>query len=195
MEKRIAMKVLKVARVIAVLAVGPATAQDNALGRTIEIPAHQALFAVIDGGADLAPFATDGCSGGLSESWALVADWFPEFAEAHDQKPPWEACCVTHDHAYHNVGGADSPEDSFAARLAADETLRACVRATGQDRQDEIIDLYDVSAGQVAAAYDAIAGSMYLAVRFGGGPCSGLPWRWGYGYPQCSVFTTPTKTD
>ena len=33
--------------------------------------------------------------------------------------------------------------------------------------------------------YAAIAELMYRAVRIGGIPCSGLPWRWGYGWPEC----------
>ena len=27
---------------------------------------------------------------------------------------------------------------------------------------------------------------MYRAVRLGGAPCTGLPWRWGHGWPPCS---------
>lgn len=193
------MKALKASIAIGVLAFGSAAAQDssqnNALGKVIELSAHRALFSALEDDPHLAPFTTDGCSGGLSESWTLVADWFPEFAEVHEDIPPWESCCVTHDHAYHNIAGASSPEDSFSERLMADQVLRGCVKATGQERRSEISQLYDVSPAQVDAAYDAIAGAMYLAVRFGGGPCSGLPWRWGYGYSQCSVFTTSIKTE
>ena len=30
------------------------------------------------------------------------------------------------------------------------------------------------------------ADMMYRAVRIGGGPCTGLPWRWGNGWPGCN---------
>ena len=33
--------------------------------------------------------------------------------------------------------------------------------------------------------YEVIGDLMYRAVRIGGIPCSGLPWRWGYGWPEC----------
>jgi hypothetical protein len=71
----------------------------------------------------------------------------------------------------------------------ADAALRACVIETGESRVTDLVQEYDVTPDQVAAAYDGIAQAMYLAVRFGGAPCSGLPWRWGYGYPGCTVLT------
>jgi hypothetical protein len=37
----------------------------------------------------------------------------------------------------------------------------------------------------VGFIYQGIADLMYRAVRLGGIPCSGLPWRWGYGWPAC----------
>ena len=46
-------------------------------------------------------------------------------------------------------------------------------------------DEYGLSVDQVEVLYDSIAGLMYRAVRIGGVPCSGLPWRWGYGWPAC----------
>jgi hypothetical protein len=114
-----------------------------------------------------------------------VADLFPDFAEAHDGRPPWEDCCVAHDRRYHDAGGATEPSQSYDARLAADETLRACVVAGAAGRLPALADRYDVSDDQVRAAYSAIGDAMFNAVRFGGGPCTGLPWRWGYGYPGC----------
>ena len=39
-------------------------------------------------GTTLTPFTTDGCSGGLSDAWRVVADRFPAFAEAHREAPP-----------------------------------------------------------------------------------------------------------
>lgn len=156
------------------------------VARTLEMPAHRALMAVVTApGTTLAPFATDGCSGGLSTTWSVVADLFPDFAAAHDDRPPWEACCVAHDRRYHDAGGATDAEASHDARRAADEALRACVVAGGEDRIAPLAGHYGVTEDQVRLAYRTIAGSMFTAVRLGGGPCSGLPWRWGYGYPGC----------
>lgn len=169
-----------------------AVAQD--LQSLVEMPGHRALMAVRDG-AELTPFETDGCSGGLSYSWTLVADTFPDFAAAHQDLPPWEACCVTHDQAYHNADGAVTAQQSYDARLRADEQLRLCVVETGETRVDDLAELYGATPGQVQGAYETIAGAMYLAVRFGGGPCSGLPWRWGFGYRDCNVFTDVSGGD
>ncbi len=175
------------------LLVAPAAAQDWAEGaalRTLERPAHQRLLdRIAQPGTTIAPFETDGCSGGLSEAWQVVGQRFPDFAAAHQSRPPWEACCTTHDQAYHNAGAANDADHSFDARLAADRALQACVVDTGASRVAALAGHYDVTPDQITAAYDSIANAMFLAVRFGGGPCSGLPWRWGYGYPGCSVLT------
>ena len=32
---------------------------------------------------------------------------------------------------------------------------------------------------------------MFIAVRIGGGPCTGLAWRWGHGWPPCSLDLQP----
>jgi hypothetical protein len=169
---------------------GLALAQEDgalaSLQRTVEMPGHDALMAVFaDPASPLAPFATDGCSGGLSSTWRVVADLFPDFAEAHDCRPPWEDCCVAHDRRYHDAGGATLAEDSYAARLAADGALRTCVVAGAATRLPALADRYEVSEDQVRAAYTTIGDAMFNAVRFGGGPCTGLPWRWGYGFPDC----------
>ena len=136
-------------------------------------------------GTTLAPFTTDGCSGGLSDAWRVVAERFPAFAEAHQEAPPWEACCVIHDRAYH-AGGPDAEvELSYAARLSADKALQFCVFHSADNRIGDLTERYGLTDDEVGSAYDAIAAAMYVAVRFGGGPCTGLPWRWGYGYPDC----------
>jgi hypothetical protein len=173
--------------VLVALLAGPLAAQDG-LMRLAEMPAHRALLRAVADGTAPVPFETDGCSGGLSTVWDLVADQFPSFAAIHQQAPPWEGCCVTHDRAYHNAGGTTEAEASYDARLAADDALQACVIATGDARQDVIAAQYGASPEQVRAAYRTIAGAMHMAVRFGGAPCSGLPWRWGFGFAQCSVL-------
>ncbi len=154
--------------------------------RTFEMPAHRSLMAITtDAETSLSDFESDGCSGGMSWSWRIVADIFPDFKVAQGETPPWEACCVVHDRAYHNAGDAEDAETSFDARLAADEELRQCVASPTQSEIAAMALRYDVSQNQVRFAYDLIADSMYNAVRFGGAPCSGLPWRWGFGYPGC----------
>ncbi|WP_240336705.1 hypothetical protein [Tropicibacter sp. Alg240-R139] len=165
----------------------PVAADDGGVTRAFEIPTHRALMSIRTD-AELSAFETDGCSGGLSYSWRVVARSFPDFAEAHDQIPPWENCCVIHDRAYHNAGGAETAEDSYDARLTADKALESCVKRTGALRVEDVAAHYEVGTDAVATAYEAIAEAMYLAVRFGGAPCSGLPWRWGFGYPGCTVL-------
>ena len=156
--------------------------------RKFELPAHRALVrARADSKGVPAKFTTDGCSGGLSTIWSVVSNQFPGFSKAHGGEPPWEKCCVVHDTAYHSAGSSAVPERSFANRAEADQALRTCVVETGKTRQLEIAELYGTDADSVANAYRAIADAMYLAVRLGGGPCSGMPWRWGYGYRQCFV--------
>lgn len=157
---------------------------------SVETPAHRLLVdAMVRTGHRAAPFVTDGCSGGLSSAWLAIAHLLPSFAETHAERPPWEACCVTHDRAYHAAGGARTAEASHRARLDADEALRTCVRDTGMLRTPQLIESYQLTEAQVTAAYALIADAMFNAVRLGGGPCSGLPWRWGYGYPGCLAPT------
>ncbi len=161
--------------------------EDNAMAkvqRGLEMPSHRALQSVISD-SELSVFETDGCSGGMSWSWRVVADLFPDFEAAQGAHPPWEQCCVTHDRAYHNAAGATSADQSFEARLSADQALQACVVEQGEAQVKDLALRYDVGEDNIRLAYDMIATSMFNAVRFGGGPCSGLPWRWGFGYPGC----------
>lgn len=132
--------------------------------------------------ARLAPFATDGCSGGLSAGWAVLAGRLPAFGRALGGRPPWEACCVAHDLAYWR-GPA---RDGVARRLEADRGLRACVADIGRARAVELARRLDVSPEQVSVAFELAAEVMFAAVRLGGGPCTPFPWRWGYGWPECA---------
>jgi hypothetical protein len=179
--------------VLTLTATPAATAEptDFNIQRQFELPAHRALArARADSEGVPAPFTSDGCSGGLSSIWTIVSDRFPKFSKAHGEEPPWEKCCVIHDMAYHSAGASAAPEESFANRAIADQALRACVVETGKKRLSEIAELYGADEDTVGNAYRAIANAMYLAVRLGGAPCSGMPWRWGYGYPHC--FVTPS---
>lgn len=184
-------------RVIALLAyllapAGPAAAEPGALPGLLdrvelwlELPAQRRLATLKEApGVALAPFVTDGCSGGLSAGWEFAVRHVPALAGIHGDHPPWEHCCVAHDRVYHAAPGADA-EESFHARRAADAAMRACVLAEGQARKATLIEDYGVSGGTVDLLYDGIAGAMYRAVRLGGAPCTPLPWRWGYGWPMC----------
>jgi hypothetical protein len=68
----------------------------------------------------------------------------------------WCDCCLAHDLAYWRGG-------SEAERLKADQALRTCVATKTKN--------------------DALAETMYLGVRSGGGPQVKTPFRWGYGWP------------
>ena len=153
--------------------------------RDLEMQSHEKLALLMKNQDKLNNFTTDGCSGGLSHTWRTISDWFPKFAEAHKNSPPWEACCVMHDRTYHNAGGSADAQESYALRLVADEVLRKCVYDTRLARSSDLQAQYGLTEQQVRAAYSLIADSMFEAVRIGGFPCSGLDWRWGYGYPQC----------
>ncbi|WP_233417018.1 hypothetical protein [Halovulum marinum] len=144
----------------------------HGLERRAEMWAHRRLAAVSAGAAPAA-FVSDGCSGGMSSLWREAGIRFSGIGD----QPPWQACCTAHDRSYHAAGGARTARAGFDARLAADKALRACVARSSPD------------AG-------ALAEAMYLAVRAAGGPCTGLPWRWGYGLPPCHpAATAPAPVD
>lgn len=165
----------------------PAAAEDDLrLDERLELRAHEKLLEVMGAeGTTLAPFTTDGCSGWQSAAWSFAAEKISIFEEAHGELPPWEACCVVHDRAYHEAGGALEALQSLRARQEADEALAACVRDTAAARQQELGEIYSMSPEAVVRVYGLIAEAMHGAVRLGGAPCTGLSWRWGYGYPDC----------
>ena len=158
------------------------------LERRLELRHHRALLTRMnETGSELAAFTTDGCSGGLSIGWQYLAMQVESVRAIHGERPPWEACCIEHDRLYHAaVPAGSSPEEGFMARKQADEELRSCVVDTGFDRATTLSNDYDVSIETVEGLYTTIADLMYRAVRVGGVPCSGLPWRWGYGWPACN---------
>lgn len=157
---------------VVVVQASAALAQDDWISRS-ELQKHAALMARTSEGP--VPFTTDGCSGGLSWTWRRAVATFPELAPEEGQSPAWEQCCVAHDRSYHNAGGAETATTSYAARLSADQELEACVSALGAQA--------DSRAG--AVLFDQLGAAMYRAVRFGGGPCTGYGWRWGYGFADC----------
>lgn len=129
-------------------------------------------------------FTTDGCSGGMSEGWAFLARALPRFAEKFGGRPVWEDCCVAHDKSYWRGESADG----FDKRLRADAELRLCVQEYGPRLAPELSARHDISQETVISIFDTAGVLMYQAVRAGGKPCTFLPWRWGYGWPQCPVF-------
>lgn len=152
----------------------------------LELTLHQRLQDRI-GLADskLTAFTTDGCSGGLSVGWDYFSEQAGFFRERHGTLPPWENCCVEHDRAYHAGGAGLTPMEGFAAREQADGELRACVLGTVTERREVLGSDYGISDEQIDVLYGTISDSMYHAVRLGGMPCTGLSWRWGYGWPDC----------
>lgn len=159
----------------------------DAVERELEVSRHENLLSGIAASAEqLNEFTTDGCSGGLTIAWEQLAERYPEFGALHGGLPPWQACCVAHDQAYHAGGsGVASAVESFEARRAADLALRACVIRTGSARSDVLRNNYDLTDTQVQTLYESIGDLMYRAVRLGGIPCSDEAWRWGYGWPEC----------
>ena len=159
----------------------------DSLEYRIEIGRHERLIRTRNSkGSRLVPFASDGCSGGLSAGWAFVSSAFPAVTRYHGDKPPWERCCLAHDRLYHAGGPSDAnAKISFEARRIADEQLRRCVIQVGEERIQDLMAGYRLNREQVTLLYRSIAEVMYRAVRLGGVPCTALPWRWGFGWPSC----------
>lgn len=83
-------------------------------------------------------------------------------------KTDWCDCCLAHDLAYWRGGNAED-------RLKADRDIRACVERKTKDH--------------------ALAETMYLGVRAGGGPHVNTPFRWGYGWPYGRGYQTLTEAE
>ncbi len=128
-------------------------------------------------------FSTDGCSGGMSMVWTSVAEISPLFAERLGQQPPWEYCCVAHDRHYWRGESIDG----FAKRLQADQELRQCVRQSASTESRQLAVSLGLPAAEISEMIKLTADLMYAAVRAGGKPCTGLPWRWGHGWPECGI--------
>ncbi|MGI9536578.1 MAG: hypothetical protein ACR2PB_05880 [Desulfocapsaceae bacterium] len=157
------------------------------LERSLELGRHERLLVEKQNPAySLSAFTTDGCSGGLSVGWQHLSEKIELLKTVHGDLPPWESCCISHDRLYHSAGDRNiSAEMSFVARRKADQDLRSCVLEVGLSRAPQLSEQYELSLEEVGQAYQVIGDLMYRAVRIGGVPCSGLPWRWGYGWPEC----------
>ena len=158
-----------------------------ALERQLEIGRHEQLVSLkSDPASTLTDFTTDGCSGGLTIGWEYLAGRIASFQEQHGTQPAWEECCIAHDRRYYTGGtGTVAASESFRLRREADLELQTCIMETGAQRAPVLSQEYGLSVDHVEELYDVVAELMYRAVRIGGVPCSGLPWRWGYGWPEC----------
>jgi len=146
----------------------------------------------VQGDGELALFTTDGCSGNLSGNWKLLATNLPGFTDEFGDTPLWEDCCLAHDKEYWHGKAVDG----FRQRHEADQQLRQCVVDTGATLAPVLSLKYSVTDETVKQTFSVIADLMYQAVRLGGQPCSLLPWRWGYGWPNCAfarVADIPTE--
>lgn len=139
------------------------------------------LFIEKQKGNEITPFTTDGCSGGLSDSWAYFAGVFPKFVAHFGERPPWETCCVAHDKLYWQ----GETEQGFDKRQDADLALKHCVIAVGEDLAPALSERYGLTPPEVLLAFKVTGELMYRAVRVGGKPCTPFPWRWGYGWLPC----------
>ncbi len=129
-------------------------------------------------------FSSDGCSGGMSMVWTSVAEISPIFAKRLGQHPPWQYCCVAHDWHYWRGDSIDG----YNKRLRADQELRHCVRQSANQQGWQLAASLGLPPREVNEMINLTADLMYAAVRAGGKPCTGLPWRWGHGWPECSIL-------
>ncbi len=106
----------------------------------------------------------------------------PRLCPLAGDKPPWEHCCVDHDRRYWR----GETEAGFDKREKADAQLRQCVRQTASDEGAAIAARIGLPQEEVITLINLTGDLMYQAVRVGGPPCTGLPWRWGHGWPPCS---------
>lgn len=133
-------------------------------------------------GSKIAAFRSDGCSGGMSAAWQYLAGLYPPMAARIGDQPPWEHCCIEHDREYWQGAG----RNGYQMRLQSDRNLRQCVVRTGQRQQLRLAQQLGITPAEITDAFTVSADMMYRAVRIGGGPCTGLPWRWGHGWPECN---------
>jgi len=112
---------------------------------------------------------SDGCSGGMSASYArlpqVVRDRFGETL-------PWKECCVIHDRAYYYGGTREEKQ-------AADEALKQCVAGI---IGDEILGVL-------------LGTTMKMAVSIGGVPYFSTSYRWGYSIDFRGTELLPANVD
>ena len=136
-------------------------------------------------GINIQAFASDGCSGGMSDAWQYMSQMLPAFSTQFGNKPPWEHCCVEHDRAY----WYGDTEKGYAKRLKADQRLRACVKQNGRENSKRLSNKFEMTQEEIETLFNIAAEMMFDSVRIGGKPCSLFSWRWGYGWPYCAIDT------
>ena len=152
--------------------------------RELEVSRYQTLAQVqADPHNQLAPFTTDGCSGGLSDGWRFLAKTLPPFKRKFGDKPPYEGCCVEHDRAYWR----GETDHGFEQRQHADLALQQCVAEYGKAHRDAFAREFDLAPETIEQNFRIVAALIYRAVRVGGAPCTSFAWRWGYGWPRCTA--------
>lgn len=143
-------------------------------------------LATVQAGLSTPPinFKTDRCSGGLSKGWQLLAEAFPSFKNKYGNQPPWEHCCLSHDKTYWR----GETRTGYHKRKQADQAFKSCVVDIGEQKKQEYSDVLQTTPQQVTKIFQLAANVMYRAVRIGGQPCTIFHWRWGFGWPPCSIF-------
>jgi hypothetical protein len=146
----------------------------------------------------LAPFASDGCSGNVSKNWRIVVEQMSEtsqsFAEtfAGAENIPFEYACIKHDQVYH------SGEGGYVGRLQADLSLRSEIISYAIENVSTIQSRAGLNTPEETLfLYELLAEAMYRAVRLGGAPCTSKPYAWGYGYAagSCDSQGNPTPVE
>lgn len=135
----------------------------------------------------LAPFTSDGCSGGVSKNWQTAVENFSQLSDtfadeyAKLQTIPFESACIEHDRFYHaGIGG-------YAGRLEVDNQLRLAIIQYGIDNASSIQARTSLATKEQAIyLYELIAEAVYRGVRLGGAPCTEQTYAWGFGYNRGS---------
>jgi hypothetical protein len=134
---------------------------------------------------ELDSFTSDGCSGNVSRNWQSVVEKISEASEsfanayANAQNVPFEYACVEHDKAYHAGKGG------YVGRLKADNQLRSEIISYGINNASDIQSRAGLGTPEEAIfLYELLAEAVYGGVRLGGGPCTGKPYAWGYGFGE-----------
>ena len=131
---------------------------------------HEDRFETLTGLPEFDPEKhSDGCSGGMSATYADLPDWVHEKL---GKTLPWRQCCVEHDRAYYYGGSREQ-------KIAADKRLKECVIA---------------EVGETVAAL-LLGSSMRIAVHIGGQPYFSTPYRWGYGEDFRGTEALPSGKD
>ena len=154
----------------------------------VEIDRHERLAATRKAaGVTLAPFVSDGCSGGQSAGWALASSRFDFLLSVMAATRHRESCARS---MTKSATRADRqmPTQRPALKRGVSQTSNCAHAYAGLARSERKILMteYGLGRDEVTLLYRGIADAMYRAVRLGGAPCTRLPWRWGFGWPTAN---------